>query len=267
MIATHQANLNRKHLSNSNIEGIGSPGSKMASKFEMSIKLNSSTNNIDISYQWITLSKKNSIINQSLIQLIVDQCFTPLNMDKQKLGIKLYGLTEYSMNGMTFRANPCYKNDMPWFDWVHIAWEIPKSQHNLLFMQDTYPDYVKVQDSSENNANTSTVAMLIPAQLICIIEYDSGEVFAIIHSCLQYRKKTSVLTYRWQMEYMNIKTSKNSNEQYMDMDDTLQLIPVYHKVAIDAIQKHCLMIPFETNSQFWMEVIEQDTWALAFSDV
>ena len=47
----------------------------------------------------------------------------------------------------------------------------------------------------------------------------------------------------------------------------MQLIPVYHKVGIDAIQKHCLMIPFETNSQFWMEVIEQETWAMAFSDV
>ena len=51
------------------------------------------------------------------------------------------------------------------------------------------------------------------------------------------------------------------------MDNALKLIPVYHKVSIDAIHKHCLMIPFETHSQFWMEVIEQETWAMAFSDV
>jgi len=76
-----------------------------------------------------------------------------------------------------------------------------------------------------------------------------------------------VLTYRWQLEYQNIKISRHQNEQYQDIDNSLKLIPVYHKVSIESLQKHCLMIPFETKSQFWMEVIDQELWANAFSDV
>jgi len=242
-------------------------GAKMASKFEMKICLNTSTNKIDINYQWKTAAKKARDINSSMLELIVDLCFIPLTVLEQKSGVKLYGLTEYSCNGMKYRADPCYKNEMPWYDWVLIAWNSPKLNHILLSNHDSCPDYVELPNMHNDNDNTSTFATLIPAQLICIIQEESGEVFAIVHSCLQYRKKISVLTYRWQLEYRNIKICRNSDEHYLEIDKTLELIPVYHKVSIDSIQKHCLMIPFESDSQYWMEVIEQELWANAFSDV
>jgi len=132
---------------------------------------------------------KSQEVNQSVLELIVDKCLIPLNVLDQKIGVNLYGLTEYSCKGMTFRANPCYKNEMPWYDWVLIAWDVPESRHKLLFNQDTYPDYVEVPDMTSNNGKSFSIAMLIPAKLICIIQEDSGEVFAIVHSCLQYCKK------------------------------------------------------------------------------
>ena len=57
LIDQHQTNTRNKQLLNTCIKDINSNGSRMASKFEMRIILNSTTNNIDINYQWITKSK------------------------------------------------------------------------------------------------------------------------------------------------------------------------------------------------------------------
>ena len=109
--------------------------------------------------------------------------------------------------------------------------------------------------------------MPIPAKLMGFIEDADGEVNAIVHSCLQHRRKTSVLTYRWQLEYKNVRESKQANTQYDDRDNMQEFILVYHKISIDTIQKHCLIIPYEDNSHFVMEVVDQDLWAKAFSNV
>ena len=76
-----------------------------------------------------------------------------------------------------------------------------------------------------------------------------------------------VLSYRWQLEYSNVKEIRHKNTQYDDIDSNVALLPVYHKVSIESIQKHCLIIPYENKSQFVMEIIDIDLWANAFSEV
>ena len=78
-------------------------------------------------------------------------------------------------------------------------------------------------------------------------------------------KKLSVLSYRWQREFENVKAIRSTNAQYVGMDNSMELTPVYHKVDIDTIQKHCLIVPSKENSQFVMEIIDQDLWANCFS--
>ena len=80
-------------------------------------------------------------------------------------------------------------------------------------------------------------------------------------------EKISVLTYRWQLEYTNFKENRQVNAQYDEEYVKSEMIPVYHKVSMDSIQKHCLVIPYEENSPFVMEIIDLDLWATAFSDV
>ena len=146
-----------------------------------------------------------------------------------------------------------------------IAWTIPDGTSQATMENANYPDFVKLS-TSKSSSNTSK-AMLVPSKLITFIEDQHGEQFAIVHSCCQYQKKMSVLTYRWQLEYTNIKENRQVNAQYDEEYVKSKNIPVYHKVSIASIQKHCLVIPYEENSPFVMEIIDQDLWANAFSEV
>ena len=69
------------------------------------------------------------------------------------------------------------------------------------------------------------------------------------------------------MEYENIKETRHSNAQYNVLENSSELTPVYNKVSVDSIQKHCLIVPYKENSQFVMEIIDQDLWSNSFSDV
>ena len=110
-------------------------------------------------------------------------------------------------------------------------------------------------------------AMLVPAKLVTFIETDNNETSALIHSCWQYCKKVLVITYQWQLECANVKINKQGNIQYTENVLGTNLVPVYHKVSIDCIQKHCLILPYEENSQYVMEINNPMLWAEAFSTV
>ncbi len=77
----------------------------------------------------------------------------------------------------------------------------------------------------------------------------------------------SVLSYRWQLEFENIKETRLSNAQYSENADSRELKAVYHKVSVDSIHKHCLIVPFENNNQYVMEIVDQSVWASCFSIV
>src|SRR5688500_16000943 len=99
---------------------------------------------------------------------------------------------------MTYCAHPYYKNETHWFDWVLIAWDVPKS-NKVSFNNDIdTPDYVELPKSQNNSMKISNKAMLIPGKSICIIEDENNDKFAIVHSCLQHQNKMSVMTNCWQ---------------------------------------------------------------------
>ena len=109
--------------------------------------------------------------------------------------------------------------------------------------------------------------MLVPAKIIAFIEDKNSETYALIHSCWHYCKKILVITYHWQLEFGTIKINKQANIQYNNNVLSTNLVPVYHKVSIDCIQKHCLIIPFEINGQYVMEINNPSLWAEAFLTV
>ena len=141
--------------------------------------------------------KKGHELSQSLLELIVHNFLFPEPVPIQIKGVIVYGLTEYSLNGMIFRAHPCYKNETAWFDWVLIAWNISYNKKQSMTENNNSPDYVDLPNTPNDSANANQSAMLIPAKLICIIQDEYNKIYATIHSCLQRRKKISVLTYRW----------------------------------------------------------------------
>lgn len=116
---------------------------------------------------------------------------------------------------------------------------------------------------------TTSNVMLIPAKLLCIVQDDNGNYFAVIHSCHEHFVKMSVLTYRWQLEYEGVNVVKQMFHPHECIVDASELTPVYHAVSVDTIQQHCLMIPYGDNgkSQFLMQVIDQHKWAKSFAGI
>ena len=84
---------------------------------------------------------------------------------------------------------------------------------------------------------------------------------AIIHSCLDNKEKSSVLTYKWELEYEEIQR-KTLQKRKKEPDDTSNLTPVYHIVSVDTIQKHCLVMPMHSPSRYVMQVVDQNKWQM-----
>ena len=143
---------------------------------------------------------KNETLSPVLLKLIVTHFLKDQPMSQQYEGIHVYGYTEYSHDGMTFRSHPNYKNDGPWFDFVLIAWTMPSDKTHKKSKQsandDNSPDYVELPVMKGNKVVGYNKALLIPAKLICFIKDHCNDMYAIVQSCQQQRKKMSVLTYR-----------------------------------------------------------------------
>ena len=69
------------------------------------------------------------------------------------------------------------------------------------------------------------------------------------------------------MEYANVHALKDIQAQYNENGNAFNLQPIYHKVSVESIHKHCLIIPYSNESHFVMEIIDQDMWANCFSEV
>ena len=76
----------------------------------------------------------------------------------------------------------------------------------------------------------------------------------------------SVLTYRWQLENTIQKQYKQVNAHHDNQICDMDLMPKFHKISIDSIQQHCLILPYEENSQFIMQLMNQHC-GLVFSSV
>ena len=146
----------------------------VASKYEVSMQLNLTSKSIDVKYKWTTQCKKVQQLSQSLLQ----------EKPSQIEGMSVHGFTRFTLNQTTFRADPCYKNEGAWFDWVLIAWTIPDGTSQATMENANYPDFVELS-TSKSSSNPSK-AMLVPTKLITFIEDQHGEQFAIVHSCCQY---------------------------------------------------------------------------------
>ena len=111
---------------------------------------------------------------------------------------------------------------------------------------------------TQDRETTSNV-LLIPAKILCFVQDHNNNLFAIIHSCHEYCAKMSVLTYRWQLEYEGNKVIKQKHHPHECSVDASQLTPIYNAVSVDTLQKHCLMISYDSRSksQFLMQVVDR----------
>ena len=153
-----------------------------------------------------------------------------------------------------------------------FAWEQSLSSKDAKSKKKGEPDWNKEvlhqPVTFENSLLTSDV-QLTPAKILCFVQDHNGKKLAIIHSCLENCSKMSVLTYRWQLEFMKDKPVSASYRTHGCTVDASKLNPVYCSVSVDTLQKHCLMIPYDTKgkNRFLMQVMDQDKWWESFTTV
>ena len=193
-------------------------------------------------------------------------------MDQQLQGIKIYGMTEYTRQQIIFRCHPNYRNEGLWYDYAMFAWEQPTNPKYINSGAKAKPDWNKevlYQGVTTESSLLTNDVILIPAKIHCFVEDQHGQLFAIIHSCLENSSKMSVLTYRWQLEFVKDKPVTASFKPHDCRIDTTELTPVYWSVSVDTLQKHCLMIPYKSDakSRFMMQVVAQDKWWESFTTV
>jgi hypothetical protein len=226
----------------------------------------------DLDYDWVTPSMKGKVIERVLLKTIRNLFFKTLPSKEQQTGIEVQGFTEYTRQGVTFRCHPNYRNEGPWYDYAMFAWEQPLSskisKSSSKGKTDWNKEVLHQPVITENSIPTNDV-LLIPAKILCFVEDHNKNMHAIIHSCLENSSKMSVLTYRWQLEYLQDQPVSASFKPHECDIDTTKLTPVYRSVSVDTLQKHCLMMPYlgRCKSRFLMHIVDQDKWWESFSSV
>ena len=152
-----------------------------------------------------------------------------------------------------------------------VAWELnKKSKSSTKRKHESDWNTEKLENSVTNDTVGKDInVVLIPAKILCFVQDQNGKMFAIIHSCLEHSVKMSVLTYRWQLEFVNDSACSNKNHPHKCTIDASLLKPIYWAVNVDTLQQQCLMIPYCNNSKsrFLMQVVDQDKWWQSFTYV
>jgi hypothetical protein len=282
-------------------DGMISEDVTMAGKFTIFFKLPKKGKlPVKADYWWKSNRQSKYELDPNIIPAIAKQWFFPLSFKEQKRGLHVYGFTEYHRGEKVFRAHPDYRNEGPWYDYALLTWEQEEvlendsdtdssgdSEHDCGTEQETQASVSVLEEPVQlENRNQSTNVKLIPAKLLCFVHLGNQPLHVLVHSCHNVSATHTVLINRWRLEYENDKDVERefnkipidddeddayaeekqnvSPPQYQADDDNRGLMPEYRMISVDAIEKHCLMIPYHQHSKFLMQVIDQDKWGDKF---
>lgn len=183
---------------------------------------------------WHTKSDKHIELDLQLLRFLRTHVRNAWMADKAEYSLPFF--TEYNRAGTVFRCHPSYRDLGPWFDWVMVRWD-PSVGHQVPCGAD--PGY------QDDDANLYVHA---PAKILMFVEKD-GSYYAVIHGCGLHHTKSSVFSTEWELEGAVGEMSA----------------PPYHIVSVDAIVRHCLMVPEHDGvSPVHHEVWERERWANEF---
>jgi hypothetical protein len=168
--------------------------------------------------------------------------FTRYHMDDTDV-LKIPFFTEYKRQGQIFRAHPNYRKTIgPWFDWVVFRWRREQRRcrrnrtEHAVDVAHMEPD----QEAEEYD--------YAPAKLLGFVQV-GNDISCIVRPCAVTYQKSSVFSTEWELEFW----------------DRQKLNPMITLVTVDAIVRHCLMIPQDgPNSTIYHEVWERNLWADEF---
>jgi hypothetical protein len=172
--------------------------------------------------------------------------------------------TEWSNQGVCFRAHPNFRSEGAWYEWASIGWETnndgsddhsgsneqpstPKRQKTGIHFERISPDQWPIEDKTILEQERE-----YPAMLLAFFRHPNGEDSVIIHSAKRRTRAvidswTSVICEPWELEYSPviadplpaIRTTVGPNagaaRRYKE--------PILRQVSVYAIERRLFVIP------------------------
>ena len=212
-----------------------------------------------ITDQGLKLSTSNSSCQQQLTQILNEDIYHELSQVALALlhntpvnsSVKFTILSHIKRDDLIFHANWNTEKQLKWNDWVMIAWDT----------LDATTEQVDVDEQ-----------LYVPAQIQLLYKIDHLNVYnAIVHSAKYDHEKHSVLSIRWELEY-NDNLSKPMKYGIPWTKQNLHMIqntskPILRTVTANAIQEHCLVLPFHPQSSTVLQIVHSTQWPDLFSTV
>ena len=154
--------------------------------------------------------------------------------------------TEYSRHGVLFRAHPMYRSKQAWYDWVMIRYEksdLDKAR-NKTYKEASHDDAVYSGDTQEIAANHHYA----PGKILAFVDGGDGTISAVVMCCEFKHVRSGVFSTHWKMEYRDNRRTR----------------PCIMLVDVNAIVRHCLMLPENKEAHGYHEIWEKDRWAKEF---
>jgi hypothetical protein len=221
-----------------NYSGAGDGISRLGSKGMFELKRR--PNQIDVTFEWTSASNPGRISLE--LSDYVTQYFSRYHMEDTDI-FQLSLFTEYQRQGEVFWAHPNYREAIgPWYDWAMFRW----SKEQRLAKRNRSNHAVDVSHMDAGVANDEYD--YAPAKLLGFVVVDN-ETMCIVCPCSINYTKSSVFTTQWELAFWD---GRKNN-------------PMICLVSVDAIVRHCLMIPQDApNGIIFHEVWERKLWADEF---
>lgn len=154
--------------------------------------------------------------------------------------------TEYLRDGITFRAHPLYRSEQAWHDWVMFRYEKSDNDkaRNKTYREESHTDAVFAGDDPA----TSDDHHYAPGKILAFVEADNGQLLAVVLCCAFKHVRSSVFTTHWKVEYVDAATTR----------------PMVLLLDVNAIVRHCCMVPENSEAHGYHEIWDKDRWAREF---
>jgi hypothetical protein len=173
-------------------------------------------------------------------------CLRGANRPDGIRAIKLVLFMEYKRNGKLFRSHPSYRGDLPWHDWAMFRYE--KNEQDTLrrktYNAASHADEVFHGDPPE----VASKHHYAPGKSLCFVQDDSATLKAVVLCCAFKHSKSGVFSTHWKIEYMNARKTR----------------PYVLLIDVNAIVRHCLMIPENNEAHGYHEIWDKERWAGEF---
>jgi hypothetical protein len=209
------------------------------------------------------LTKKENFSSE-MIQFLVQHYasmpapdIAPIGPGDKKFHRRLFLSTEYKRAGTIFRAHANYRHNGPWYDWVMLRWAREDNQR--------YAGNPECQAAYGDDSTTAIEHLYAPGQIlgfVCPTPFDwindeetsqiDTVIMAVVSTCDFSHTRESVFSTKWQQSFVYLTGNhKKPNIQLVD---------------VNAIVRHCLMVPHEDSHSSYHEIWSQELWGNEFND-